>query len=86
MRALLDESLVGLVVLASILYALSSLGPRALRARIMAGTAAVLRRMPRTLGLGGLAQRLHSAASVKSKGACGGCDSRCAKPPVGKPR
>lgn len=79
MRSLLDDALVGVLLLASVLYALFALGPRTLRARMMA---AMARALPRFLGLGALAQRLEAAAgSVRA--ACGGCDS-CA--PVQEPR
>jgi hypothetical protein len=72
MRFFLDDVLVGLVLLASVAYAMSSLGPKSLRGRLLLGASAVLRRLP---GLHELAQRLQTAASTKAKGACGGCDN-----------
>ena len=42
-RTLLDDSLVGIALLASALYAIYSLGPRTLRGRMLAGMAAALR-------------------------------------------
>ncbi len=75
MRFILDDVLVGLVLLASVVYAVFSLGPRSLRGRLLTGAAALLRRLPGFAGLHELAQRLDTAASIKAKGACGGCDT-----------
>jgi len=74
MHSLLDESLVGVLLLASVLYALFTLGPRALRARMMAGIAAGLGALPGFLRLGALTQRLEAAAT-NVRASCGGCDS-----------
>ncbi|MGO8856332.1 MAG: DUF6587 family protein [Steroidobacteraceae bacterium] len=73
MRFFLDDLLVGLVLLASVVYAVFSLGPRSLRGRLLGGASAVLRRLPGFPGLHELAQRLDTAASIKAKGTCGGC-------------
>jgi hypothetical protein len=83
MNSILDNVLVGLALLASAGYAAVSLGPRSLRRRILGvlGRAAV--RTPAVLGLGGLAQRLASAAKVQ--GACGGCDN-CGSEPTTAPQ
>lgn len=72
MRTLLDDSLVGIVLLASALYAIYSLGPRTLRGRMLAGMAAVLRGGSAFPPFRVLAQRLQ-AASAGPKGTCGGC-------------
>jgi hypothetical protein len=71
-RTLLDDSLVGILLLASALYAIYSLGPRRLRGRLLAGMAAALRGLSAFPAFGALAQRLR-AASADPKGACGGC-------------
>ena len=75
MRFFLDDLLVGLALLASVFYAVFSLGPRSLRGRLLGGASAVLRRLPGFPGLHELAQRLDTAASIKAKGTCGGCDN-----------
>jgi hypothetical protein len=73
MHGLLDEFLVGVALLASISYALFSLGPRTLRRGLAVRAAAALRFLPATPGLRSLSRRLETAA-VKPAGACGGCD------------
>jgi len=75
MHSFLDDFLVGLVLLASVLYAVFSLGPRTLRRRLLAAASALLRRLPKISGLRAVAQRLDTAASTKASGACGGCDN-----------
>jgi hypothetical protein len=75
MHSFLDDSLVGLVLLASVIYAVFSLGPRTLRRRLLAAASALLRRLPKFLGLHDVAVRLDTTASAKAKGACGGCDN-----------
>src|ERR1700688_3239433 len=75
MNSLLDGVLVGVVLFASVVYAAFSLGPRTLRRRLLVGTSAVLRRLPTSLRLHDLALRLDAAATLKAKGACGGCDN-----------
>jgi hypothetical protein len=74
MNTLLDDFLVGLVLVAGFAYAVYALGPRALRARMRVGLSALLGHLPAFLGLRGMARRLSTAAT-KSKGACGGCDN-----------
>ncbi len=59
MSHLLDILLVGALLLASILYALLTIGPRSWRTGLSSGLAAI--------GLGRFAP--------KSSGACGGCDN-----------
>jgi hypothetical protein len=94
MHNLLDGFLVGSALLASAFYAVSALGPRALRARGLAALANGSRRLPGNLGSGILAQRLRSAAAAAAatdRKACGGCancgsenDARQAKSPAGE--
>jgi hypothetical protein len=75
MNTILDNSLVGLVLIVSAGYAVSSLGPRSLRRRILAALSRLTARAPALLGLGRTAQRLAVASAGKAHGACGGCDS-----------
>jgi hypothetical protein len=87
MSGAVDGAMVGVVVAASVGYALYSLGPRTLRPRLRAVIAAALLRLPAATGLHPLARRLkHTAAAAT--GACGGCDN-CgaapAKPAAGTP-
>jgi len=81
MHGIIDGVLVGAVLLASVVYATLSLGPRTLRRRVLAGTAALLGRLPRGFGLADLALRLQSAAAAKASGSCGGCDNCGSAPP-----
>jgi hypothetical protein len=78
---MLDEFLVGGALLASILYALISLGPRSLKRGLAVRAAALLRSVPAIPGLRSLSRRLESAAAVKPTGACGGCDA-CGSAPA----
>jgi len=71
---ILDNSVVGLALLASIGYALSSLGPKGLRMRLFSALARFAARAPEFLHLGPVARRLEGAA-VKTSGSCGGCGS-----------
>jgi hypothetical protein len=73
MNHLLDQSLVGLLLLVSAGYALMKLGPKTLRMRILAVLSQVAARIPRMSGLSQWAKQLEAAAA-KPKGACGGCD------------
>jgi hypothetical protein len=75
MKSVLDNSLVGLALLASAGYAVSSLGPGALRRRRVGGFAALLARAPAFLGLRRIARRFAAAATGGAHGACGGCGS-----------
>jgi hypothetical protein len=74
MHDLLDEFLVGGALLASILYALISLGPRTLKRGLAVRAAALLRSVATIPGLRSLSRRLEIAAAAKPTGACGGCD------------
>jgi hypothetical protein len=74
MNAVLDNSLVAAVLLASLGYALVKLGPRTLRKRILAALSLILALAPSFLRVAGVAQRL-ATASGKNQAACGGCDS-----------
>lgn len=74
MNHILDDLLVGAVLLLSLGYAFAKLGPRTLRQRMLAALSRVLASAPAIFRLGGAAQRL-SAASGKAQGACGGCDN-----------
>jgi hypothetical protein len=80
MNGVLDDTLVGLALLISAGYAVSSLGPRSLRRRILAAVARVLTRAPAFLGVRRLAQRLEAASADPAQGACGGCGSCGAEP------
>jgi hypothetical protein len=74
MNGVLDESLVGLALLISAGYALTSLGPRSLRRRMLSATGRALACAPPVLRLRGLSQRLMAASADPAQGACGGCD------------
>ena|ERR1700678_2210226 len=75
MNSILDNSLVGLALLVSAGYAVSSLGPRSLRQRLLAVSSRLLARAPVFLGLGRMARWLAVASAGKAQGACGGCDN-----------
>jgi hypothetical protein len=81
MHILLDEFLVGGALLASIIYALFSLGPRTLKRGVAVRAAALIRSLPTMPGLRSLSRRLETAAAVKPTGACGGCDD-CGSAPA----
>ncbi|MGA2343519.1 MAG: DUF6587 family protein [Steroidobacteraceae bacterium] len=74
MNKLLDNGLVALALIASVGYALSSLGPKALRRRLWTALARLAASAPAGMQLKGIARRLEEAAA-KSSGACGGCGS-----------
>lgn len=74
MNAVLDDLLVGAVLLISLGYAVIKLGPRTLRKRIFEALSQVLAGAPAFLGLKKVAQRLANAPG-KAQGACGGCDN-----------
>jgi hypothetical protein len=74
MSHLLDNLLVGAVLLLSLGYAFAKLGPRVLRRRMLEMLSRMLASAPAVFRLGRVAQRL-SAASAKAQGACGGCDN-----------
>jgi hypothetical protein len=79
MNGALDNSLVGLMLLASTGYAVVKLGPRRLRQRMLAGLSRVIARAPSPFGLRQIAERLSTASAGKgpgkAQGACGGCDN-----------
>jgi hypothetical protein len=75
MNGILDDFLVGLVLIISAGYAMYSLGPRSLRRGAFAALSRVAARAPTFLGLGRVAGWLAGASADKSKGACGGCDN-----------
>src|SRR5271165_1286777 len=75
MNTLLDAFLVGLALLASVGYAVATLGPKTLRQRLLQATGRKLASAPSYLGLGRIAGRLSAASIVKPAGACGGCDN-----------
>lgn len=75
MNRALDDGVVILLLLGSVAYAFSALGPRALRRRVRSSLARAAARAPALLHLAGLARRLDQAASKESAGDCGGCGS-----------
>ncbi|MGO9515024.1 MAG: DUF6587 family protein [Steroidobacteraceae bacterium] len=84
MNRVLDYSLVGLALLASAGYALSSLGPKGLRRRMWAALALLAARAPAFLRLSRLARRLDEG-SRQAAGACGGCGTCGSEPPDAHP-
>jgi hypothetical protein len=74
MNHLLDDLLVGAVLLLSLGYAFAKLGPRMLRQRMLERLIRIFASAPAIFRLGRVAQRL-SAASGKAQAVCGGCDS-----------
>jgi hypothetical protein len=74
MNGILDDFLVGAVLLASIGYAVFRLGPKGWKKRILEASGRALEAAPASFKLGALAQRLQTA-SGKSQAACGGCDN-----------
>jgi hypothetical protein len=84
MNSILDNSLVGLALLASAGYAAAALGPRSLRRRMLGVLGRAAARAPASLGLGRMAQRLAAASETKAQGACGGCDN-CGSEPAATP-
>jgi hypothetical protein len=85
MNSILDNSLVGLALLASAVYAVAALGPRSLRRRILGVLGRAAARAPAFLGLGRMAQRLAAASAAKAQGACGGCDNCGSEPAAPQP-
>ncbi len=74
MNRILDNAVVGLALLASAGYALSSLGPKGLRMRLFTALAQLAAHAPAILHLDPVARRLEAAAG-KTSGSCGGCGS-----------
>jgi hypothetical protein len=75
MRSVLDQSLVGLLLILSVAYAMFSLGPGKLRRRLLQALAAALAALPGLPWVHALARRLNAAAAGGAKGSCGGCES-----------
>jgi hypothetical protein len=75
MNSILDNSLVGLALMVSAGYAVSSLGPRSLRRRALGALGRVTARAPAFLHLRRAAQWFAAASLGKAQGACGGCES-----------
>jgi hypothetical protein len=82
MNSTLDNGLVALVLIASVGYALVSLGPKAQLRRLWAVLARLTANAPPGLHLGGIARRLERAAA-KNSGGCAGCDDCEAEPASG---
>jgi len=75
MNAVLDNFLVGVLLLASVSYAVYKLGPRTLRSRILRTLSGAMAAAPAFFRLGQVAQKLDAASLGKAQGACGGCDN-----------
>ena len=74
MNSVLDNTLVGLALVVSAGYALTSLGPRSVRRRLLAALSRMTARAPAFPGLRSMSERLAASAG-KAQGACGGCDN-----------
>ncbi|HLW25357.1 MAG TPA: DUF6587 family protein [Steroidobacteraceae bacterium] len=70
----IDVLAVGIAVALSILYALSALGPKTLRARLWRVLGLLLASAPRPLRSARLEARV-AATAARMQAACGGCDS-----------
>jgi hypothetical protein len=75
MNSVLDNSLVGLMLLASAGYAVMKLGPRSLRQHMLAALGRLSARAPPAFGLRKISERLRAASAGSAQGACGGCDN-----------
>jgi hypothetical protein len=75
MNAVLDNFLVGVLLLVSVGYAVYKLGPRTLRRRILQSLSRAMAAAPFFLKLGRAAQKLDAASLGSVQGACGGCDN-----------
>jgi hypothetical protein len=77
MSTVLDNFLVGLALLLSVGYAVSSLGPKTWRNRVATALSRLMARAPAFTGLKHVARRLAAASMPKpgAAGACGGCDN-----------
>jgi hypothetical protein len=75
MNAVLDNFLVGVLLLVSVGYAVYKLGPRTLRRRILQSLSRAMAAAPFFLKLGRAAQKLDAASLGSAQGACGGCDN-----------
>jgi hypothetical protein len=85
MNAVVDNLLVGALLLVSVGYVLYKLGPRALSKRILGTLSRAMAAAPAFLKLGAAAQRLAAASAGKAPGACGGCDN-CGSESAPEPR
>jgi hypothetical protein len=85
MNAVLDNFLVGVLLLASVAYAVYKLGPRTLRKRVLETMSRAMAAAPASLRLKRVAQKLDAASSGKAQGACGGCDN-CGTETSSEPR
>jgi hypothetical protein len=75
MNSVLDSVLVGIALIVSAAYAVSSLGPKSFRRRVLGALGRAAARAPDFLRLRRAAQWLATASAGDAKGACGGCDS-----------
>jgi hypothetical protein len=75
MNAVLDNFLVGVLLLVSVGYAVYKLGPRTLRRRILQSLSRAMAAAPVFLKLGRAAQKLDAASLGSAQGTCGGCDN-----------
>ena len=82
MNRIIDDTLVGLALVASAGYALASLGPQGLRARMYRGLAGLAHRAPPFMRLGAVARRLDARSADTSSAACGGCESCGSEEPL----
>jgi hypothetical protein len=73
MQHLLDNVVVGLLLLGSLVYATLALGPKSLRRRIASRLALLVPYLPVRLGMRRLAWRWSERLALKSAGSCGGC-------------
>jgi hypothetical protein len=78
MSRFLDDALVAILLVASVGYVCSSLGPKPLRQALRRALADLAARAPARMHLGALERRLRDAAG--DGGACGGCGSCAAEP------
>jgi uncharacterized protein DUF6587 len=75
MNPVLDNFLVGVLLLVSLAYAVYKLGPRTLRTRILRTSGRAMAAAPAFFRLGRVAQKLDAASAGTAQGACGGCDN-----------
>jgi hypothetical protein len=75
MNAVLDNFLVGALLLGSVSYAVYKLGPRTLKRRILRTLGRAMAAAPAFFRFGRVAQKLDAASLGSAQGACGGCDN-----------
>ncbi len=75
MSHVLDAVLVALLLLTSLVYAATSLGPPGVRRGLLKGLSRLAASAPGFFGFGPIAARLNAASAAKAQGACGGCDN-----------